>query len=248
MRALSRALRDLLTPRFLGLSLLPVLAVVLLLFGMLASLGVELGQAAGASGEAAEGWLVELFAALPWVGGLAGYGWFRAVLELLGQVAGWLLALLAALFFSVAVVGLLSPWIVGEVARRHYPRLELRGSEGALGYLRFLLRSLGVFLALLLLVLPLLLVPGLNLLALNVPFYYWFHRLLSWDVASVIEEPGAARALLARERLRLLPWTLLLYLLSLLPLLGLLLPVFFLLLLAHLLLAATQRQRAALPG
>jgi hypothetical protein len=229
---LRRALGDLRTPRFLLLSLLPLAVVLVLATIAVASLSSGAGDLWG--GTAGDGnWLADWVATWPYVGGVAGYGWVRGILGLVGAVAGWLLALLAGLFFAVAVVGLLTPSIVGEVGRRHYPNRRLSGGGGVAGYLRFMLRTLLVFIGLGLLVLPLLFVPGLNALAINLPFFYWFHRLLTFDVLDTVCSP-AERATATRScRAGLLARTALLYPLSLVPLVGLLLQVLFVLVLAH---------------
>jgi hypothetical protein len=229
-----RAFADLLTPRFLLLSLLPLVVVLPLALVALASISggvADLFQ----GGATQANWLADWVATWLLVGGVAEFGWVRGLLGLVGAVAGWLLALLGALFLAVAVVGLLTPSIVGEVRRRHYPGRAPGGAGSLAAYFGFLLRTLLAFAGLLLLMVPLLFVPGLNLVAINLPFFYWFHRLLTWDVLEVAgplppRERGATRAgLLAR--------TLLLYPLSLVPLLGLLLQVFFVLVLAHYLLS-----------
>jgi len=240
---LRRALADLFTPRFLLLSLLPLLVLVPLAVMALVSLTGD-ATAVWREGGGDGGWLADWIATWPWVGGLAEVGWVRGLLGLVAAVAGWLLALLAGLFLGVAVVGLLTPAVVAEVARRHYPDRVLPRGSGIGGYLRFLLRTLVVFLLLGLLVLPLLFVPGINLLALNLPFYYWFHRLLSWDVLDAACSAGTRDAFLGSVRAGLLARTALLYPLSLLPLVGLLLQVFFVLVLAH----YALRRLAAAPG
>jgi len=232
IRDFQRAFGDLLTPRFLLLSLLPLVVVLPLVGVALASLSggvADLWQ----GGAADSNWLADWVATWPWVGGVADYGWVRGLLGLVGAVAGWLLVVLGALFLAVAVVGLLTPYIVGEVRRRHYPGTPAVEAAGVITYLLFLLKSLVVFVGLGLLALPLLFLPGVNLLAINLPFYYWFHRLLSWDVLEAAcpgdAQPGSGRP----TRLSLASRTLALYVLSLVPLLGLLLQVFFVLVLSH---------------
>ena len=243
IRDFQRAFGDLLTPRFLLLSLLPLVVVALTsLSGGVA----DLWQ----GGAADSNWLADWVATWPWVGGIADYAWVRGLLGLVGAVAGWLLVVLGALFLAVAVVGLLTPYIVGEVRRRHYPGTPAVEGAGVITYLLFLLKSLVVFLGLGLLALPLLFLPGVNLLAINLPFYYWFHRLLSWDVLEAAcprdAQPGSGRP----ARLSLASRTLALYVLSLVPLLGLLLQVFFVLVLSHHVLQHASRagsERVAMP-
>jgi len=227
-----RALADLLTPRFLLLSLLPL--VVVLPLTVMALVSISGGAAELFQGEGAQAnWLADWVATWPLVGGVAGYGWVRGLLGLVGAVAGWLLVLLGSLFLAVAVVGLFTPSIVGEVRRRHYPD-RLPGGGGGMGaYVGFLLRTLLTFIGLGLLVLPLLLVPGVNLLAINLPFYYWFHRLLSWDVLEAACTPEMRDRIAPGVRSGLQLRTFLLYPLSIVPLAGLLLQVFFVLVLAH---------------
>jgi hypothetical protein len=78
-------------------------------------------------------------------------------------------------------------------------------------------------------------------LAINLPFFYWFHRLLVWDVASAIHDLPAYRQVGGPVRAGLLLRTVALYPLSLLPLVGLLLQVAFVLVLTHYMLARASR-------
>lgn len=229
MQSILRALRDQFTRRMMLYALLPLLVVMPLM--VWATLDLFGGEAGGGA------WLVGWFARIPLIGGAAEWGWFGGMLSLLGQTAGWLLVLLAGLFLAIAVVGLLTPSILAALQRRHYPDVVLRGSVGVGGQLRFYASTLLRFVLLLLLMLPLMFVPLVNLVALNLPFYYWFHRLLCWDVASTIYPPDALAERMDSASAGLRGRTLLLYPLTLVPLLGMLLPVLFVLVLGHYLLA-----------
>ena len=234
-----RAFADLLTTRFLLLSLLPLAVIVPLAMMALASISGGAIDLVQGSGDEAN-WLADWIATWPLVGGVADYGWVRGLLGLVSAVAGWLLVLLGSLFLAVAVVGLLTPSIVKEVRRRHYPD-QIPSDGGGLGaFVIFMLRTLLTFFGLGLLVLPLLLIPGLNLLAINLPFYYWFHRLLSWDVLEAACTRETRGRVASGARTGLMTRTLLLYPMSLVPLAGLLLQVFFVLVLAHYLFARKE--------
>ncbi len=226
------ALADLMTPRFLLLSLLPLVVAVPLVVVALASLGggvADLWQGGASDGN----WLADWVATWPWVGGVAEYAWVRGLLGLVSAVAGWLLVVLGALFVAVAVVGLLTPTIVAEVRRRHYPDAPAGEGAGIAAYLLFLARTLAGFIGLGLLALPLLFLPGVNLFAINLPFFYWFHRLLTWDVLETACPDPVRTGAEPPPRLALAGRTLVLYAMSLVPLLGLLLQVFFVLVLSH---------------
>ena len=241
---LRRAFADLLTPRFLLLSLLPLVVILPLVVTALVSIsGGAIDLVQGGGDEA--NWLANWVATWPLVGGVADYGWVRGLLGLVSAVAGWLLVLLGSLFLAVAVVGLLTPSIVREVRRRHYSDQAPSDGGGMGAFVVFLLRTLLTFIGLGLLVLPLLLIPGLNLLAINLPFYYWFHRLLSWDVLEAACTQEARSRVASGARAGLMTRTLLLYPLSIVPLAGLLLQVFFVLVLAHYLFARTGAEDGA---
>jgi len=236
MRSLLMATRDLASGRLLLLSLLPMLVVVVLLGWAVSDVSIDAGE----GGE----WLVGLLAQVPLIGGIAEVQWVQTVVGLIGQMAGWLLVLLAGLFLAVAIVGMLTPMIVAEVQRRHYPDVQVRGSMGIGGYLLFMGPTLLRFLLLLLLMLPLMFVPVINLLAINLPFYYWFHRLLSWDIVTTLYPSDQVQERHKQVRMGLMWRTALLYPLSLLPLVGLMLQVLFVLVLAHYLL---EREARSLP-
>jgi hypothetical protein len=87
----------------------------------------------------------------------------------------------------------------------------------------------------------------LGLAALNLPFYYLFHTLLTRDVAGEILDKEEMAILFRQAKWRLMTTTLLLYLLSLIPFVGIFGQVFFVLVLAHQTFQEVRRLRAATP-
>lgn len=138
-----------------------------------------------------------------------------------------------SLFFAVFIIGFLTPYIVKELYNLHYGDMELKGfgsvSESILLTIKWAFIMIGLFL----LFIPLYFIPVVNIIALNFPLYYFFHKTINFDVASSIvskEEFFVIQGLKANE-LRLK--SLFLYLLSMIPYAVLFITVYFVIYYAH---------------
>jgi len=153
---------------------------------------------------------------------------------------GGMLIFVVSIFTAILVIGFLTPGILAEVQRRHYPELTLEGHGNAFATLVHSLKYIAVTLLLLVALVPLYFVPLLNIVAINLPFYYLFHKFYLLDVGTT--------ALLKEEYRRMMYFngnqvritTLLLYLISMIPFAALVTPVFNVIVLGHTLLRSKQ--------
>ena len=91
------------------------------------------------------------------------------------------------------------------------------------------------FLGILLVCLPLLFVPFVNFFIINVPFFYIYYKLLLIDVGSnTLDSDKFELALLEGGGVKFVVFTLLFYLISLVPLVGLFFQLYFVIVLSHL--------------
>jgi len=130
---------------------------------------------------------------------------------------GGFLTLYVSIFIAVLVIGFLTPFVLRELQRRHYPDIELIGHANLISGTFHLIKWSLVMILLFILLIPFYFIPILNIVAFNLPLYYFFHKMLKFDISSNIctkEEDKQINYLLS-NKLRLK--TLALYLISLVP-------------------------------
>ncbi len=170
----------------------------------------------------------------PFLASIAGSWLFRVLFGTVIAVLGTLLAILLSTAIATMVMGFFTPYVVREIHKRHYSHIPLTGGMSVLEYLwllaKILLKSIGIFF----LALILYFIPLLNAIALNIPFYYLFHSMMSLDVGGEIMKGRELESFLKKYRFKVMSTTSVLYLITLLPLAGTLLQVYFVSVMAHL--------------
>jgi hypothetical protein len=130
---------------------------------------------------------------------------------------GGFFTLFLSIVVAVLVIGFLTPYVLKELQARHYSDIEMVGHSNILSFLWQMLKWFFVMILLFFLFIPLYFIPLLNIVALNFPLYYFFHKAITFDISSTIctaEEENLIRLRNSNEiRLK----TLGLYLLSLVP-------------------------------
>ena len=253
---LTASVKDFFTPRYLGMSLVPFVITLILMFFALAHIAHELigflqsaGPAQAPDGtdsiEALKFEFLRLISEYPIISLIAGHALFQWVAGILFYVIGGGLALLLAMVVAVVVTGFFTPWIVKGIQRRHYAHVELKGHGNLFTYLLFALKTLAVFFLLFLVSLPFYFVPLVNLVAMNGPFYYLFHHMIVQDVTGEVNDRREAKRIFRATRWSLMGTTLLLFLVTLVPVVGIFLQVYIIILLAHFFLSETEELREA---
>jgi hypothetical protein len=250
----AKALSDFFTTRFLVLSTAPFIITMLLAFFLLFQVSGEffdmLSAAAAATqnpdAAAAQNELAQFAKEYPVISTILGSFVFKAVAGTLFYIVGGGVAVLVSVVLAVVIVGFFTPMIVKEVQRRHYPQIERKATVPLWDYVLFMLGQFGLFLIFLLVSLPFWFVPIFGIVAMNAPFYFLFHKLLTRDVAGEILTKEEQKILFKEAKWRIATTTLILYLLSLIPGVGILGQVFFVIVLAHQFFQETARLRGAL--
>ncbi len=161
------------------------------------------------------------------------YEWLRWLIEKVIFLVASYFILILAVIIAVTIVGFFTPLVVNKIKSRHYPSFQIKGHGSIFGVLWYTIKSLVVMLLLYLVLIPLYFIPVINILAFNLPAYYFFHKMLVFDVGSTIntkKEFLQIQAVVANQiRLR----TFLMYLITLIPLAGVLFPLLFVIYLSH---------------
>ena len=157
---------------------------------------------------------------------------------------GTFFVLYASIFMAVIVIGFLTPYILKELHFMHYEDVEMIGFGNPVESLFLTFKWLVVMLLLFFLFVPFYFIPVVNVIALNFPLYYFFHKMMHYDVGSTIatREEFAVISTLYKGELRLK--SLLLYLLSLVPFVILFATVFYVIYLGHTYFLKVKEMRA----
>jgi hypothetical protein len=227
---LFRAVRDYLSPSILGasfISLLIPLVILALVVGLGGSHLWDILQALEAGESVANqplpGWLETLIA----------YSFVQWVLITLFYLLGGVLALLISVIIALIVIGFFTPWLVRIVHKRHYQAYELPKGMPAFVVVKEAAKIFVKFIGILLLSLLLLALPVVNVIALHVPFFYLFYHILVLDVGSVMFSFEDYEKFKLTHQKSMILVSLVCFVLSLIPFIGLFLQPLFILYVAH---------------
>lgn len=146
---------------------------------------------------------------------------------------GTIFVMMFSVFLTIIVIGFLTPMILKILHKRHYSHLQTNGFGKLLTPLWVALKSALIMVILFIVFIPLYFIPIINILAINLPFYYFFHKLLTFDVASTILTEDEYKLIHAKKANTFRYKTIFLYFLSLIPSLMLFSAVFFIIYLGH---------------
>ena len=257
---ITKSIKDFLTPKMLKFSLLPIVVTVVLmyiLFFVLAGIGaehlgqmhIEAQQSTIQNGvehtDSLEAYL-EGSAIIQFLMSYAATAWIATFLI---YTIGSFLTLYASIFVAVIVIGFLTPYVLKEIQKRHYQDVDLIGYSNVATSLLSSLKWTAVMLVLFIVLIPFYFIPVLNLIAFNFPLYYFFHKMLNYDISTSINTKDEALEIAYKNKTALRIKTLMLYLLSLIPFVIFFTTVFFVIYLGHTYFLETKKLRGtnALP-
>lgn len=146
---------------------------------------------------------------------------------------GTFLTLYFSIFVALIVIGFMTPMILKELQARHYSDVEMTGhsniAEGIFLVMKWALIMIGLFI----LFIPLYFIPLVNIIAFNFPLYYFFHKVMTYDIASTIATREEAKQIKYFNATTLRLKTLGLYLISLIPFVIFFASVFYVIYLGH---------------
>ncbi len=255
-----QSVKDFLTPKMLKFSLLPIIVTIVLmyiLFFVLAGIGaeqiaqvhIEAEQTTMQNGVPHTESLDAYLEGTDFMQFLMSYAATAWIATFLIYAIGGFLTLYASIFIAILVIGFLTPYVLKELQQRHYQDVELKGYSNFVTALLSTLKWASVMLLLFILLIPFYFIPLLNIIAFNLPLYYFFHKMLNYDISTNMNTKDEALEIAFKNKNRLRVKTLLLYLISLVPFVVFFTTVFFVIYLGHTYFIETRKLRGidALP-
>lgn len=239
---LSRSLKDFLTSKMLKISLVPLIVTMILIYSLFfaaADFGITALQQAAEASQNGEEVIVDENAPFYFVWAtylvvfLFKYSFTSWIAGFLLYTIGSIIVLQASVILTLVVIGFLTPMILGIVHKRHYSHITLHGHGSLLSPLWVLLKSSFMMILLFILLIPVYFVPVLNIIAFALPLYYFFHKLLNYDVASTLLSEEEYKKIYKKEANAFRGRTLFLYLVSMIPFITLFTAVFYIIYLGH---------------
>ncbi len=217
------SLKDFFSAKFLTLSLAPIMIVFAIVFGIYFLTDIDFATLLAVDSTTH-----------PWLGWILSFGFMQSFINFFLYIFIWGLLVVVSVVLSIIVVGFFTPKIVKEIQKRHYPHIKLTNQNFTLSNSVFMyLKVFFIFFTLLLITLPLAVIPGINLAVLYIPFYYLFHNFLVLDVGSSIVSKDEFLSIVKSNKTLFRSTTLTLYLVSLIPFSGILLQVFYVIVISH---------------
>jgi len=225
---LLRSIKDFLTPKMLKFSILPFILTAIfiyIIFFILIGIGVDQMQIYDVTSST-----TYIQDGIPHTEtitsklGLDGFIKFLTTYAITSWIAtffvyflGFFIATFASVFVAVIIIGFLTPAIMKELQARHYLHVEMIGYSNIISALINVVKWSMIMLLLFILLVPLYFIPFVNILAFNLPLYYFFHKMLTYDISSTLctAEEASQIKYFSKNSIRFK--TLLLYLISLIP-------------------------------
>lgn len=157
----------------------------------------------------------------------------RWIIEKLVFLVASYFILIFAVIIAVVIVGFFTPLVVKKLKSRHYPPFVIKGHGSVLYIIWHALKSFLIMILLYILLIPLYFIPILNIIAFNIPAFYFFHKMLVFDVGSTINTKEEYMRINAIVGNQILLRTFLMYLLTMIPFIGIFFPLLFVIYLSH---------------
>lgn len=237
-----KSVKDFFTSSMLKIALIPLIVTMIVLYMIFfaaADFGISSLQEIAAASQNGQEVVIDENAPFYFVWAtylivfLFKYSFTSWIAGFLFYTVGTVLVLQASVILSIVVIGFLTPMILKILHKRYYSHLSLHGYGSLLSPLWVLFKSLFMMILLFIVLIPVYFVPILNVIAFSLPLYYFFHKLLNFDVSSTILSKDEYKAIYKEEgnsfRLR----TLFLYIISMIPFATLFTAVYYIIYLGH---------------
>ena len=146
---------------------------------------------------------------------------------------GGFFVLYVSIFVAIVVVGFLTPYVIKEIQKRHYQDVEIIGYSNIAEALFLAMKWAFTMLLLFFLLIPFYFIPLVNIVAFNLPLYYFFHKMMTYDVASTICTRKESKEIKYFAKNSIRAKTFALYLISLIPFAVFFASVFYVIYLGH---------------
>ncbi len=161
------------------------------------------------------------------------YSVVSSLIGVLVYIVGFFAIGYLSIFTSLLIIGLLTPKILSMIHQKHYKDLKFEGFGTLINSVWFLAKTIFISILLFLILIPIYFIPVINIIAINLPLYYLFHKLVHFDIGSTIfkKEDFLKIYYINKDEMRLR--SLGLYLISLIPFIALFASVFYIIYLGH---------------
>lgn len=156
---------------------------------------------------------------------------------------GMIFTLYISVFVAILAIGFLTPTILKKIHQKHYHDVEMIGYSNILEALFLLVKYLFFMILFFIALTPFYFIPIINIIAFNLPLYYFFHKMMLYDISSNISTEKEFKQISFFSAKSLRFKTLTLYLISLIPFAILFGAVFFVIYLGHSYFIATRELR-----
>ncbi|MDX1808014.1 MAG: EI24 domain-containing protein [Sulfurospirillaceae bacterium] len=130
---------------------------------------------------------------------------------------GGFFVLYLSIFVAILVLGFMTPFVLKELQHRHYRDVEMIGYSNLFEGIFLIIKWSVVMMLLFIVFIPLYFFPLINIIALNFPLYYFFHKMMMYDISSHIATREEERQIRYFKKNSLRAKTLILYIISLVP-------------------------------
>jgi len=139
------------------------------------------------------------------------------ILSFMVYAIGTFFVLYASIFIAVLIIGFLTPYILKELQRLHYQDVAMIGFDNIFQTILLTTKWAFIMILLSLIFVPLYFIPVVNIIALNFPLYYFFHKMINYDIGSTICSKDEFYMIKLKYANELRLKSLFLYLISLIP-------------------------------
>ncbi len=143
--------------------------------------------------------------------------WTSSIMKFFIYTIGLFFVLIFSVILAIIIIGFLTPAIVRVIHKRHYSEIKLDGYGNLISSLFFLFKTIFITIFMFLLFIPLYFIPAIGIVILNIPFYYFFHKMLNYDITSSMMSKKEYKIVKIDASNLIRFKTLILYLFSLIP-------------------------------
>jgi hypothetical protein len=237
-----KSVKDFFTSSMLKIALIPLIVTMIILYMLFfaaADFGITSLQEIAAASQNGQEVVIDENAPFYFVWAtyfivfLFKYSFTSWIAGFLLYTIGTVIVLQASVILSIVVIGFLTPMILNILHKRYYSHLTLHGHGSLLAPLWVLLKSALMMILLFIVLIPVYFVPVLNIIAFALPLYYFFHKLLNFDVSSTILSKEEYKIIYQKEGSNFRLRTLFLYFISMIPFATLFTAVYYIIYLGH---------------
>ncbi len=220
------AKKDFLTPYLLGLTFLPYFFAFIVFGAVLYAFGGEIFD------------VLYTFLHIDFGFSSVFFAWIQNVFDAILRVSIFVFLFFAyfalSLLLSLLICAFVAPYVVRFVRNRHYPQCTLDGGGGIFASLLYLLGIYLLYLVSLVLLIPLYFVPFVGGVLMLFPGFWLYRQTMLLDVGGEIFKRDVLKNVKKQQKSRIFRVVLMLFGLSLIPIVGFFTTVYALSVLSHL--------------